>query len=143
MALAQARAARRKGEVPVGAVLVFQGRILSRGHNQPLETNDPTAHAEIVAIRRAARKKKNYRLSGCELFVTTEPCAMCVGAIVQARLSKIVFGAADPKAGAVRSMMRFPFDKSNHRPEVRGGVLAAECGRELQEFFQEKRRKPG
>ena len=138
-AFAQANKARSRGEVPVGAVLVADGRILARGYNQPVGKNDPTAHAEIVAIRRAAAKQKNYRLAGCDLYVTLEPCAMCLGAIVQARVRRLVFGATDPKAGAVRSVMRFPFQKMNHRPEIQGGVLAEECGQILGEFFKAKR----
>jgi tRNA(adenine34) deaminase len=138
-ALAEADRAKIRGEVPVGAVLVAGGRILARGHNQPVGKNDPTAHAEIVALRRAAAKRKNYRLAGCDLYITLEPCAMCLGAVVQARIRRLVFGAADPKAGAVRSVMRFPFARMNHRPEIQGGVLAEECGRIIREFFKAKR----
>ena len=140
-ALAQAKMAGKRGEVPVGAVIVSGGRVLSRGYNRPAGRNDPTAHAEVVAIRKAARGQGNYRLVGCDLYVTLEPCAMCLGAAVHARLGRVVFGTADPKAGAVRSVMRFPFKKLNHRPEVRGGVLAEECGRVLRDFFALKRRK--
>jgi tRNA(adenine34) deaminase len=139
-ALAEAKKAGSRGEVPVGAVLVADGRILAPGHNQPVRKNDPTAHAEIMAIRRAAAKQKNYRLAGCDLYVTLEPCVMCLGAIVQARIRRLVFGAADPKAGAVRSVMRFPFARMNHWPEIQGGVLAEECGRILKEFFKARRR---
>ncbi len=139
-ALAEAEKALKRGEVPVGAVLVADGRILSRGFNQPLEKADPTAHAEIMAIRRACGKLKNYRLAGCDLYVTLEPCAMCLGAMVQARIRRVFYGAADPKSGAVRSVMRFPFGKLNHRPEIRAGLLAEECGRILKEFFRAKRR---
>lgn len=141
LALAQAKRAGDRGEVPVGAVLVSQGRVVSRGHNRPLRESDPTAHAEILAIRRACRKRKNSRLTDCDLYVTLEPCAMCLGAIVQARLRQVVYGAPDPKAGAVRSVMKFPFEKLNHRPEVKGGLLAEECGLVLKEFFGPKRRK--
>ena len=141
LALAQAKRAGDRGEVPVGAVLVSQGRVVSRGHNRPLRESDPTAHAEILAIRRACRKRKNYRLTDCDLYVTLEPCAMCLGAIVQARLRQVVYGAQDPKAGAVRSVMKFPFEKLNHRPEVKGGLLAEECGLALKEFFGPRRKK--
>jgi len=139
-ALAEAEKARGRKEVPVGAVVVAEGRILTRGHNRPVGKNDPTAHAEIVAIRRAAARNENYRLAGCDLYVTLEPCAMCLGAIVQARIRRLIFGAPDLRAGAVRSVMRFPFARMNHRPEIRGGVLAEECGRILKEFFKAKRR---
>jgi len=138
-ALAEAKKASGRGEVPVGAVLVAGGRILACGHNQPVGKSDPTAHAEIVVIRRAAAKRKNYRLAGCDLFVTLEPCAMCLGAIVQARIRRLVFGAADVKTGAVRSVMRFPFARLNHRPEIRGGVLAEPCRRIIRDFFRSRR----
>ena len=141
-ALRQAVAASRAGEVPIGAVLVAGGRIVARGSNRPIRASDPTAHAEIVALRRAAKKAANYRLTDCELYVTVEPCAMCLGAAVQARLRRIVFGADDPKAGAVRSIIRFPLEKTNHRMDVTGGILAAECAGVLREFFREKRKKP-
>ncbi|MGB7294358.1 MAG: tRNA adenosine(34) deaminase TadA [Candidatus Aminicenantales bacterium] len=138
-ALTQAKRAGERGEVPVGAIVVSAGKVLSRGYNRPVEGNDPTAHAEVVAIRKAARKRGNYRLRGCDLYVTLEPCAMCLGAAAHARLRRVVFGALDTKSGAVRSMMRFPFRKMNHRPEIKGGVLAEECGRILKEFFKAKR----
>jgi tRNA(adenine34) deaminase len=138
-ALAEAEKSLEKKEVPVGAVLVSRNKILGRGHNEPILRNDPTAHAEITAIRKACLKKKNYRLLDCELFVTLEPCAMCLSALVHARVKRLVFGAYDPKAGAVESMMKFPFEKTNHRIEIRGGVLADECGRILKDFFQKKR----
>jgi tRNA(adenine34) deaminase len=140
LALAQAKIAGDRGEVPVGAVVVSAGRVLGRGYNRPIGQNDPTAHAEIVAIRRACRKRKNYRLTDCDLYVTLEPCPMCMGAAVQARLRKVVYGAPDPKAGAVRSVMRFPFRKMNHRPEIKGGLLAEECGLILKGFFKLKRK---
>jgi tRNA(adenine34) deaminase len=140
-ALVQAVKARDRGEVPVGAVVICNGKVLSRGYNRPVSRNDPTAHAEMVAIAKAARKRGNYRLNGCDLYVTLEPCAMCLGAAVQARLRRVVFGATDPKAGAVRSIMRFPFNKMNHRPEIKGNVLTEECGRILRDFFGTKRRK--
>jgi len=138
-ALAEAEKSLEKKEVPVGAVLVSGNKILGRGHNEPILRNDPTAHAEITAIRKACLKKKNYRLPDCELFVTLEPCAMCLSALVHARVKRLVFGAYDPKAGAVESMMKFPFEKSNHRIEIRGGVLADECGKILKDFFLKKR----
>jgi tRNA(adenine34) deaminase len=141
-ALAEAKKSQNKGEIPVGAVIVRGGRILSRGRNQPFRLNDPTAHAEVMAIREASRKRKNYRLADCDMYVTLEPCAMCLGAVVQARIRSLVFGAEDPKAGAVQSIMKFPFAKTNHCPEVRGGVLAEECGQILKDFFKAKRKKP-
>jgi tRNA(adenine34) deaminase len=139
-ALGLARKAAARGEVPVGAVLVSGDRVLARGYNQSTRRSDATAHAEIVAIRQAGRLRRNYRLAGCDLYTTIEPCAMCLGAIVQARLRRVFYGAADPKAGAVRSTMRLPFRKLNHRPEIRGGLLAEECGRLLTDFFRTKRR---
>jgi tRNA(adenine34) deaminase len=145
-AAAEALKAAARGEVPVGAVVVAEGRIIARGHNQPLGRHDPSAHAEIVALRQAGRKRKNYRLSGCDLYVTLEPCPMCLGAIVQARIRRLVYGASDPKTGAVRSIMRFPFDRLNHRPEVTSGVIEEAGGRLLRDFFRAKRRtrpKPG
>jgi tRNA(adenine34) deaminase len=138
-ALAQAKKAGDWGEVPVGAVVVSGGKVLSRGFNRPIGQNDPTAHAEVVAIRKAGQKKGNYRLSDCDLYVTLEPCPMCLGAAVQARLRRVVFGALDPKTGAVRSIMKFPFKKMNHRPELKGGLLAEECGRLMKAFFISQR----
>ena len=138
-ALKVAKKAMEVGEVPVGAVLVEGEKIIARGYNKPLSSDDPTAHAEIVAIREACRVKKNYRLTGCELYVTLEPCAMCLGAAVHARLRRVVFGALDPKGGAVESVMSFPVEKMNHRFEIKGGVLAAECGKILKSFFEKKR----
>jgi tRNA(adenine34) deaminase len=138
-ALLEAEKAKKEGEVPVGAVLVKDKNIIARGHNKPVSKNDPTAHAEIVAIRSACGRTQNYRLSGCELYVTLEPCAMCLGAAVQSRIKRLVFGALDPKSGAVESVMDFPFEKMNHRMEIRGGVLAEECGKILRNFFEGKR----
>ena len=138
-ALSEAEKAMEAGEVPVGAVLVEGGKVIARGQNKPLSSDDPTAHAEIVAIREACRKKGNYRLSGCDLYVTLEPCAMCLGAAVHARLQRVVFGAPDPKGGAVESVMTFPFERMNHLIEIRGGVLAAECGKILKSFFEKRR----
>ena len=141
LALREARKASRREEVPVGAVLVVSGRVVARAHNQPVKSLDPTAHAEILAMRRAARRLKNYRLPEAELYVTLEPCAMCLGAAVQARLKRIVYGAPDPKAGAVSSIMSFPWEKLNHRPEIQGGLLASEAASLLKEFFSSRRQK--
>jgi tRNA(adenine34) deaminase len=138
-ALAEARKSLEEEEVPVGAVLVFEKEIVSRAHNEPIAKNDATAHAEMVAIRKAGSKRENYRLSGCDLYVTLEPCAMCLGAAVQARIRKLVFGAVDPKSGAVESVMKFPLEKMNHRVEIVGGVLADECSQILRDFFKKKR----
>ena len=140
-ALREAGKAAAAGEVPVGAVVVRDGRIVARGHNKPIESSDPTAHAEIVALRKAARKAGNYRLPDCDLYVTVEPCAMCLGALVQARVQRLVFGALDPKAGAVSSIMTFPFEQANHRPEIVGGILADECAKLLRDFFRARRKK--
>jgi tRNA(adenine34) deaminase len=139
-AIREAAKAAERGEVPVGAVIVRDRKIVGRGSNRPIITSDPTAHAEVVALRSAARKAGNYRLPGCDLYVTVEPCAMCLGAAIQARVRKLVYGVLDPKAGAVRSIMLFPFEKANHRPEIVGGILADECGRLLRDFFRSKRR---
>lgn len=139
-ALKEARAAASKGEIPVGAVIVRVGKVVARGSNRPIRTGDPTAHAEVVAIRAAAKKLGNYRLTGCEIYVTVEPCAMCLGAILQARIKRLVYGAADPKAGAVKSVVRFPIHKTNHRLEIRGGVLAEECAAVLRDFFRARRK---
>jgi tRNA(adenine34) deaminase len=138
-ALRQAGRAAAKAEVPVGAVVVKDGRVVARGHNQPIKKNDPTAHAEIIAIRKAARKLGNYRLAGCDLYVTVEPCAMCLGAILQARVRRLVYGADDPKAGAVRSIVRFPVEKTNHKVEITAGILADECALLLRDFFRNRR----
>ena len=140
-ALRQARMAGARGEVPIGAVVVRQGSILAGGYNRPVMTQDPTAHAEVVAIRKAARKTGNYRLRGCDLYVTVEPCAMCLGALLQARIRRLVYGADDPKAGVVRSIIRFPVEKTNHSPDLRGGILADESARLLRDFFRALRRK--
>jgi len=138
-ALREAGRAAARGEVPVGAVVVRDGRLVARGSNRPVSASDPTAHAEIVALRRAARKAGNYRLPDCDLYVTVEPCPMCLGAVVHSRVRRLVYGAADVKSGAVRSMMRFPFARTNHRPQVAGGVLAEDCRRVLVEFFRRRR----
>jgi len=141
VALREARLAARKGEVPIGAVVVRDGVVLARGHNRPIGATDPTAHAEVVVIRKAARKIGNYRLIGCDLYVTVEPCAMCLGAILQARIGRLVYGAADPKAGAVESIVRFPIHKTNHRLEIRSGIRGEECAGELRDFFRLRRAK--
>jgi tRNA(adenine34) deaminase len=141
LALNQAQEAQARGEVPVGAVVACRGKVIGRGSNRLIQKNDPTAHAEILALRQASRRRGNYRLPDCDLVVTLEPCAMCLGAAVQARVSRIIFGATDPKAGAVSSILRFPFAKMNHRPEVRSGVLGLECGQILKDFFKVRRGK--
>ncbi len=139
-ALAQARLAGAAGEVPVGAVVVKNGQIIATGRNSPIAAHDPTAHAEINALREAARVLGNYRLDGCELFVTLEPCAMCAGAMLHARLQRVVFGAADPKTGAAGSVIDvLSHPQLNHQTAVQGGVLAAQCGELLQDFFQTRR----
>jgi tRNA(adenine34) deaminase len=140
-ALDQARNAWALGEVPVGAVVVKDGEIIATGFNQPIGTHDPTAHAEIMALRAAAAILGNYRLPGCELFVTLEPCAMCSGAMLHARLARVVYGASDPKTGACGSIVNlFEQDQLNHHTELVGGVMAQECGALLKEFFAERRR---
>ncbi|GIZ51223.1 tRNA adenosine(34) deaminase TadA [Noviherbaspirillum aridicola] len=140
-ALSQAGNAWALGEVPVGAVVVRDGEIIATGFNQPIGTHDPTAHAEIMALRAAATMLGNYRLPGCELFVTLEPCAMCSGAMMHARLKRVVFGASDPKTGVCGSVTDlFAERRLNHHTEVVGGVLAEECGTVLREFFAERRR---
>lgn len=141
-ALDQARNAWALGEVPVGAVVVKEGEVIATGFNQPIGTHDPTAHAEIMALRAAATILGNYRLPGCELYVTLEPCAMCSGAMMHARLARVVFGASDPKTGACGSIVNlFQQEKLNHHTEVTGGVLAEECGALLKEFFTARRQE--
>jgi tRNA(adenine34) deaminase len=140
-ALAMAREALAAGEVPVGAVLVGEGgEILARAHNQPITLKDPTAHAEVLVLRQAASLLGNYRLPGVSLYVTIEPCIMCLGAMLQARVGRLIFGAADPKGGACVSLYRLPEDpRLNHRLEVRIGVREGECRDLLQQFFQARR----
>ena len=139
-ALEQALEARRRGEVPVGAVVVLGGEIIGAGWNQPITAADPTAHAEIVALRSAAQRLGNYRLPGAAVYVTIEPCQMCVGAMVHARIARAVYGTAEPKAGAIESAMRaHEHPALNHRMMATGGVLEAECRAMIQEFFRERR----
>jgi tRNA(adenine34) deaminase len=139
-ALRQAVCAQAAGEVPVGAVVVCEGQIVGRGWNQNLLGTDPTAHAEMIALRQAAAGIGNHRLSGCDLFVTLEPCAMCAGALVHARLRRLVYGADDPKAGAVRSVLQvLNHPQLNHQMEVVSGVLAGRCAELLQSFFRSRR----
>ncbi len=139
-ALEEAHRAREAGEVPIGAVVAVDGEIVGRGFNQPIASGDPTAHAEIVAIREAARRVGNYRLTGARLCVTIEPCLMCVGALVHARIGTLVFGAAEPKSGAVTSTVRGgELPGHNHRFEVVAGVREAECRDLMQMFFKERR----
>ena len=140
LALQQARFAVEAGEVPVGAVVVFEGEVIGSGQNRVLRDLDPTAHAEIVALRSAAQHLNNYRLTGCHLFTTLEPCSMCAGAIIHARISRLVFAAADPKAGAAGSVLAVVnHPQLNHQMEVTSGVLAEECGDLLRTFFRERR----
>ncbi|MDD5030685.1 MAG: tRNA adenosine(34) deaminase TadA, partial [Rhodoferax sp.] len=142
LALEQAQAAASAGEVPVGAVVVRQGELISHGSNQPIQTHDPSAHAEMVALRRAAQRLGNYRLPDCELFVTLEPCVMCAGALLQARLRRVVFGASDPKSGAAGSVLDvFDHPALNHHTQLRAGVLQQPCADELQRFFGQQRRQ--
>ena len=141
-AMSLARSAECLGEVPVGAVVVRDGEIVGRGFNSPIGESDPTAHAEIAALRDAARNLANYRLPGCELFVTLEPCAMCAGAILQSRIARVVYGARDLKTGVHGSVVDlFAIERLNHHTEVVGGLLAEECGQLLSNFFAERRAK--
>lgn len=139
-ALAMARRAAMAGEVPVGAVVVLDGEVIGEGWNRPIAAHDPTAHAEIVALRAAADRIGNYRLSGCALYVTLEPCVMCAGAILHARIARVIFGAYDPRAGASGSVFDvLETDRLNHRVDVLGGVRSAECRAMLASFFEERR----
>jgi tRNA(adenine34) deaminase len=139
-ALRCAQRALEAGEVPVGAVVVCEGRIVGRGWNRNISTSDPTAHAEVIALREAGDAIGNHRLRGCDLFVTIEPCAMCSGALVHARIRRLVYGAEDPKAGAVHSVMQvLNHPQLNHTVEVRGGVLAGRSAEALQSFFKNRR----
>jgi tRNA(adenine34) deaminase len=139
-ALRAAQRALETGEVPVGAVIVCDGKIVGQGWNRNIADSDPSAHAEVVALREAGKNVGNHRLEDCELFVTIEPCAMCAGALVQARLKRLVYGADDPKAGAVHSVLQvLNHPQLNHRMEVQGGILAGRCAELLQTFFRSKR----
>jgi tRNA(adenine34) deaminase len=141
-ALALAREAGALGEVPVGAVVVCDGEIVGRGYNRPIMANDPTAHAEVMALRAAGQALDNYRMPGCTLYVTLEPCAMCSGAIQHARIARVVFGARDPKTGACGSVTDlFAEARLNHHATVESGLLEAECGRLLSDFFAARRRR--
>jgi len=140
LALEQARLAALQGEVPVGAVLVLEDQVLASGFNQPITHSDPSAHAEMMALRSGATKLSNYRLPDTTLYVTLEPCAMCCGAILHARVKRVVFGAFDPKTGTAGSVTNlFALEQINHHTEVHGGVLADECGQVLRHFFKERR----
>jgi tRNA(adenine34) deaminase len=139
-ALAEAEAAREEGEVPVGAVVILDGTVIARGRNAVIRSSDPTAHAEIVALREAARAVGNYRLTGATVYSTIEPCAMCAGALVHARVARLVYGAKDPKAGAVETHFGIcTTDFLNHQVSVEGGILEDECRRVLQSFFRDRR----
>jgi len=142
LALQLAQAAAQAGEVPVGAIVVKDGAVIGRGSNAPIQNHDPSAHAEIIALREAARHLGNYRLVDCTLYVTLEPCAMCSGAIQHARITKLVFGASDPKTGACGSVVNLMNEpKLNHHTEVVGGILAEECGALLSSFFKQRRQQ--
>jgi tRNA(adenine34) deaminase len=139
-ALEQAKLAAIAGEVPVGAVLVRDGQIISKGFNKPITNSDPSAHAEMMAIRAAAQDESNYRLPGTTLYVTLEPCTMCAGAMLHARVERVVFGAADPKTGAAGSVLNVFSEKQiNHQTQVDGGIMGDECGQVLRDFFRERR----
>ena len=140
LAVQEALQASQAGEVPVGAVLVQDGEVVARDHNRPISLNDPTAHAEILALRAGAARMGNYRLSGCELYVTIEPCLMCAGAIVQSRISRLIFGSRDEKGGAVKSLYHILEDpRLNHRVQVIEGVLGEQCQEIMQAFFSARR----
>lgn len=142
LALCQAEKAKAAGEVPVGAVIVKNGELIASGYNQPISGNDPTAHAEIIALRKASQLLDNYRLPDCELYVTLEPCTMCVGAMMHARVKRVVFGAHDPKTGACGSVINLFAEKAlNHHAMVEGGVLEDECVQLLKDFFAIRRKK--
>lgn len=139
-ALDQAKLAAVAGEVPVGAVLVRDGQVISTGFNQPISNSDPSAHAEMMALRAAALEESNYRLPGTTLYVTLEPCTMCAGAMLHARVDRVVFGATDPKTGAAGSVLNVFSEKQiNHQTQVEGGIMSEECGQVLRDFFKERR----
>src|SRR5689334_19552015 len=143
LALEQAALAAAAGEVPVGALVIKDGEIIGRGHNRNLLDDDPTAHAEIVALRQAAARLGNHRLTGCTMVATIEPCTMCAGALIHARVSRLVYGASDPKAGAGGSVLQvINHPGLNHRMEITAGVLAEKCSAVLQDFFRQKRQQP-
>ena len=140
LALVEAQKARALGEVPVGAVLVSDNQVIATGHNQPISNNDPSAHAEVAALRAAGKNLSNYRLPNTTLYVTLEPCMMCCGAIMHARIARVVYGAADAKTGCVHSVLNlFDNPQLNHHTMVEGGVLAEECAQVLKDFFKERR----
>ena len=139
-AIEQAMLAASAGEVPVGAVLVRDGQVISKGFNQPISNSDPSAHAEMLALRGAAQSEANYRLPGTTLYVTLEPCTMCAGAMLHARIDRVVFGASDPKTGAAGSVLNVFSEKQiNHQTQVEGGIMSEECGQILRQFFKERR----
>lgn len=139
-AIEQAMLAASAGEVPVGAVLVRDGKVISKGFNQPISNSDPSAHAEMLALRGAAQSESNYRLPGTTLYVTLEPCTMCAGAMLHARVDRVVFGASDPKTGAAGSVLNVFSEKQiNHQTQVEGGIMSEECGQILRQFFKERR----
>ena len=140
MAIEQAQLATQSGEVPVGAVLVRDGQIISRAFNKPIANHDPSAHAEILALREAALNEENYRIPGSTLYVTLEPCAMCSGAMLHARVGRVVYGASDPKTGAAGSVLNlFSLKQINHQTSVEGGIMSEECGQLLRDFFKGRR----
>ncbi|HLV47776.1 MAG TPA: tRNA adenosine(34) deaminase TadA [Aliidiomarina sp.] len=140
LAISEAKAAEEQGEVPVGAIAVYNNEVISRGHNQVITTLDPSAHAEVLALREAAKQLGNYRLSGVTLYVTLEPCSMCAGLMVHSRIKRLVFAARDPKSGAAGSLFPITHHPSlNHQVEISEGVCAAECGTMLSEFFKQRR----
>ncbi len=139
-AIEQAKLAALAGEVPVGAIVVRDGKVLSRAFNKPISNHDPSAHAEMLALRDAALAEKNYRLPGTTLYVTLEPCAMCSGAMLHARVDRIVYGASDPKTGAAGSVLNiFASKQINHQTAIEGGIMGDECGQVLRDFFKERR----
>lgn len=139
-ALDQAKLAAAAGEVPVGAVLIRDGQVISTGFNRPISSSDPSAHAEMMTLRAAAQIESNYRLPGTTLYVTLEPCTMCAGAMLHARVERVVFGAADPKTGAAGSVLNVFSEKQiNHQTQVEGGIMSEECGQILRNFFKERR----
>jgi tRNA(adenine34) deaminase len=140
LALEEAEAAFNQGEVPIGAVVIEKGEIIGRGHNSTISFQDPTAHAEMLALRQAAELKRSYRLSEAILYVTAEPCLMCLGAALHARVRRLVYGAEEPKFGAIRSLFNLTQLKGlNHKPEIAAGILAEECAALLRKFFQQRR----